>query len=347
MPQRINFVDWLKSVGMFLIVFGHVVGPPFNQFTQPIYPKQLGVALFIFVMGWSLANEERPRWRVAFNRLFPVYLFGIGSAVLLSGIVFLAQRDLNPSNYLPFMMGINVFLNYFPANPTTWYIGTYVHVILIWCFFLQGRNVPFCGLGLALVVEIGLRAAIMYTGYNYTAYMILPNWATVFLLGMYLRDRGDLDGKAALSLLAPLWFLSLFVWATVFNPYNLDKSFPFRDFPGEATVFSLLARSGMISFLYLFHVLLLFQIFRRIQANGVVRFFSRNTLLIFILHMPFLYAFHSWVYRVIPMVWLKKSVMILLMYGGIGLFSEVVLRIVKPNRLRERVWEKGSALFEQ
>ena len=104
-PSRQSFIDWMKAVGMFLIVFGHVVGPPFNQFTQPIYPKQLGVAFFLFITAWSLANESRSGYRVLFNRIFPLYFLGICFALFLSVVLIFVKNDTNPSNYLPFYSG--------------------------------------------------------------------------------------------------------------------------------------------------------------------------------------------------------------------------------------------------
>lgn len=90
-----------------------------NYLTQPFYPKQLGVAFFLFVTGYSLAGERRSGLEVLFKRLFEVYLFGIAFSVLLSAITFMRISDLNESNYLPFLLGANLVLNDFPANPTT------------------------------------------------------------------------------------------------------------------------------------------------------------------------------------------------------------------------------------
>ncbi|WP_343074996.1 acyltransferase family protein [sulfur-oxidizing endosymbiont of Gigantopelta aegis] len=62
-----HFVDWMKALGMFLIVYGHVVGNPlniFNLISQPVYTKQIGVAFFVFITGWSLANESKKGLRV-------------------------------------------------------------------------------------------------------------------------------------------------------------------------------------------------------------------------------------------------------------------------------------------
>jgi fucose 4-O-acetylase-like acetyltransferase len=122
--NRVDFIDWLKAIGMSLIVFGHYFGEPFDQFTQPVYPKQLGVAFFVFLMGWGLASETRPKWQVVYNRLFPMYFWGVAIALFISIIFMLTKGHSAITNYLPFFAGINVFSNFFPSNPTTWYIGT-------------------------------------------------------------------------------------------------------------------------------------------------------------------------------------------------------------------------------
>ena len=74
--QYLAFIDWMKCTGMFLIVMGHVAGRPTNYLLPPVYPKQLGVAFFIFVMGYSLARETKAVRRVIFDRLLRIYLFG-------------------------------------------------------------------------------------------------------------------------------------------------------------------------------------------------------------------------------------------------------------------------------
>src|SRR6478672_3451877 len=74
---RLSFIDWMKTAGIVVIVVGHVAARTSDWMTPPIYPKQLGVAFFVFVTGYTLAREQRPVWRVLFNRLFDVYVFGI------------------------------------------------------------------------------------------------------------------------------------------------------------------------------------------------------------------------------------------------------------------------------
>src|SRR5207249_1275004 len=106
----------------------------------PIYSKQLGVAFFLFASGYSPTAETREPWRVAFNRLFEIFLFGVPFAVLVSVLSFASGHSLQLSNYLPFLAGANVLVDNFPANPTTWYLGTYTQIVLLWTIVI--RRIP-------------------------------------------------------------------------------------------------------------------------------------------------------------------------------------------------------------
>src|SRR3954463_14475082 len=67
------FVDWMKALGMTVIVYGHVTRAV--PLTPPIYPKQFGVALFLFASGFTLARDRRPVVQAVFKRLFQTWLF--------------------------------------------------------------------------------------------------------------------------------------------------------------------------------------------------------------------------------------------------------------------------------
>ncbi len=333
-----NFIDWMKAAGMFIIVFGHVVGPPFNQFTQPIFPKQLGVAFFVFITGWSLANDARPRLRVLFNRLFPVYLYGLGAAILLSLLFLFTKGDTNPSNYLPFFLGANVFVNFFPANPTTWYIGTYLHLLLFWFFFLQKRKIRIPHLLLAFVFEIFVRAMLMANGKLYIAYMILPNWLIVFLLGRWMHDKKDIQcNRYLIFFLIASWAVLFFGWASLGNSIGFGNSFPFRNVIPEFQL-AIILRSLLISLLYCIHTLLFFSIARYLPNLRTVSLLSRNTLIIFIIHMPVLYECSPFIYSLFDSKWPKKLTMICILYFGLAILSEMIQKKIRAKMLREKVW---------
>jgi acyltransferase-like protein len=335
---HIHFIDWMKSLGMLLIVYGHVAGDSIMHLTPPIYAKQLGVAFFIFVIGWGLARESRHRFQVVYNRLFPVFLLGLGFAIVLSAIVFLTQRDLNESNYLPFFLGINVLLDDFPANPTTWYIGTYIHMLLLWALVLHKVRVRLWMVGIAAVGEILFRSAMLDTGALFRTYMVLPNWATVFLLGMYAGNRKQEAKPATL----PMYMLGLTVlliaWTLGMRQLALDEAFPFRNFVGATGAAVVLVRSACVTFLYVAYSWLVFEVTRRLPGYAIIAFFARHTLFIFIAHMPLLFALQQPLHHIIPSYGPRIVLLMLILYPGLAIASAVVMRWVQPMMLRDMLW---------
>ena len=146
-------IDWLKAIGITLIVFGHLAHGAVAGLVPPIYPKQFGVAMFLYASAYGLARERRASWRAVANRLFEMFLFGVAIAVLLSGLGYLLEGDIRESNYLPFVGGVNVVLDYFPANPTTWFIGMYLQILVLWALVMRQ-------------VRIGLPVQVVFQQYD-------------------------------------------------------------------------------------------------------------------------------------------------------------------------------------
>jgi len=327
-------------VGMLLIVTGHVFGDPsqfFNSVSQPIYTKQLGVAFFVFITGWSLANETRSGYRVVFNRVFPVYFYGLLFALLLSCVYFFTGNDINESNYMPFIGGINVFFNYFPANPTTWYIGTYLHLLLFWYFFLKGKEIRKRHLLIAFIVENISRCTLIALEQNMVAYMLLPNWLTVFLLGGYLHKKRDNRWTKKAVWLSVAWALTLVFWSSSFNILSFDNAFPFRKIQLDG-MWELPLRSLLISTFYLASTFVIFEITRCLPLSKIISFFARNTLIIFIMHMPLIYAFSADLYAVIGATLIGKVALIFILYVGIAIVSEFVQKSINIKFICGRCW---------
>jgi len=344
-----GFVEWMKAFGMLLIVTGHIYGDAFhifNSISQPVYTKQLGVAFFVFITGWGLANETRPGTRVVFNRVFPIYFYGIISALLLSVFFFAISGDIKESNYLPFIGGINVLFNYFPANPTTWYIGTYLHLLLFWFFFIRGKDIGKRHLVMAFVFENVVRCLILSANQEMIAYMLFPNWLTIFLLGGYLHKKGDLAWNPKVLILFVAWVLILAVWSSAFNVLSFDQSFPFRGLLVDG-FWGLPFQSLLISVIYLLSTLVVFEIVRHLPKLRLVSFFSRNTLIIFIAHMPLVYAFSGDVYEFFDAFWFNKVIWILILYVGIALVSEVIQKFINIKLLRDKSWGLLLRIFSK
>ena len=343
--ERQNFIDWMKAVGMFVIVVGHVVGSPYNLFnlaSQPIYTKQLGVCFFIFIMGWSLANEHRTSFKVVYNRLFLIYFYGIIFALIVSAYSLFTISDINESNYAPFVLGVNVFFNSFPANPTTWYIGTYLHVLLFWFFFIKGRKVTKNHLIVALVFEILIRAVLLYFNKSYIAYMFLPNWITVFMLGGYLYQKRDSQWGLKTVAVIVAWVMAVALWVSPYNSMITSMSFPFRELNVQGSMlenFAPLILSFFISVVYISNTYVFFEIFRRLPCLKIVQFFARNSLITFIIHMPLIYALHPFVYQFFETEWAKKTTFILLIFVGTAIVSEIIQRLVNTGYIQNKVWD--------
>ena len=351
MPSNLkhqDFIDLMKAVGMFLIIYGHIVGDPFNlynQLTQPIHTKQIGVAFFVFITGWGLANNTRPALQTVFNRIFPFYFYGILFAMFLSVLFFFIKDDTNPSNYMPFVLGVNVFFNYFPANPTTWYIGTYLHILLFWYFFMQGRTVTKWHLVLAFVVENVVRSIFMAAGQDYIAYMLLPNWLTVFLLGMYLHNKQQQPTTPFVLLLIIAW-VGVFVLSTsAANVIGFDDEFPFRnmsyDFALRVPVESLL-----ISMTYIVHTLLFFEVARRLPGHSVISFFARATLITVIIHIPIIFETAQYFYAFFDSKDQARIVFIFVIFIGTALISEMIQRHVDIKSLGSKTWNKMEGIIK-
>jgi fucose 4-O-acetylase-like acetyltransferase len=361
------FFDWMKCLGMFVIVAGHVAAPWAMPWTPPINPKQLGVAFFLFVTGFALAREARPSLKVLFNRLFAVYLFGIACALVLSAVTYAREGRLALSNYLPFLLGANVVRDSFPANPTTWYIGTYLHVLLLWALVLRGRRIRAWVILVAALAEVLIRAALAEHVGALVAYMAFPNWATVFLLGMYYGQRPEAPrgGNDPYRLAACLLGLCLLVgaWPLLWAPAGKEPlalrwfgiglplgsgavplaayeelAFPFMWLQIGPRLVDLAVTSAAVTFLYVAHTWLVFQITRRLPAPAVVGFLARNTLIVFIAHMPVYYALvrllKGWE---LPYA-ARVAIWFLACFPVLAVLSEVISRVVRPRALGERAW---------
>ncbi len=345
--SRLAFIDWMKCIGMILIVYGHTGGSSvFAVSTRPFNQKQLGVAFFVFVLGYSLAKERRPPLRVLFNRLFDIYLFGVACAVVLGVIMWFTKGDVNESNFLPFCLGANVLINDFPANPTTWYIGTYIHLILIWLLVLQRTKVRPSWILASAIVEIGVRVVLMNWAGDYIAYMLFTNWMTLLLAGMYVgqAEFGDVKEHRWRGIV-PWSLVGLAVsigWFACAETLEVTLTNPFGRIPITNGLVESLMTSVSISVLYLLYTLVCFQLARRLGPSRVVSFFARNTLLIFILHMPLVYFLTPYLYA-LPLLTnhgiARITVNMLIFFVSLACVSEAILRCARPAILRNHIWD--------
>ncbi|MDX2441253.1 MAG: acyltransferase family protein [Desulfobacterales bacterium] len=342
-----NFIDLMKAAGMLLIIFGHIIGDPsnfYNQLTQPVHTKQIGVAFFVFITGWGLANNTKPPLKSVYNRIFPFYFYGIVFAIFLSILFIFLKGDTNPSNYLPFFFGANVFFDNFPANPTTWYIGTYLHMLLFWYFFIQGKDIGKKHLVLAFIFENIVRCLFMAWGKDFIAYMLLPNWLTVFLLGMYLHKKRQLATTPQVFLLILAWLGVIAVWTYLTKSIGFDGAFPFRNMTSDFSM-ALPVESLLISATYIVNTLFFFEIARRLPGFSIVSFLARATLITVIVHMPIVFGAHAQFYGLFESEMVARITFIFVLYFGIAVFSELLQRFINIKYLSEKSWLLLNRVF--
>ena len=86
-------------------------------------------------------------------------MFGLPVAVLIAcGAA--TGSGLALTNFLPLLGGANVVLDHFPANPSTWYFGTYLHLLMLWAVLLR-RSDHAMDVAAAVAIEIPARAALI------------------------------------------------------------------------------------------------------------------------------------------------------------------------------------------
>lgn len=334
------FLDWLKCIGMLLILYGHFAEYGPAGLVPPIHLKQIGVGCFLFAAGYSLSRETRDRWQVVYNRLFEVYLFGIVCAVVVTAAWYPVDGGLRLSNYEPFVLGVNVILDEFPANPSTWYLGTYVHIVVLWALFLYRRRVPWVVVAVSAAAEIVIRATLMREAGLFIAYMAFTNWMTVFLLGCWYatgtglpRQTTGARGWAAMGVL----LAGVALWLRATKTFGLDNSFPFMQWPGSSVMGTLVV-SAMVSGLYVGMTWLIFVSVRGWPAVSPMRFVARHTLIIFLGHMPLMYALRPGVSELTGSPAMRSLIYVAASLLGLGYVSEGLRRLMRPRELRNRLY---------
>ncbi len=343
------WLDWLKVIGMALIVFGHTGGEGLIAgFFNPINLKQVGVALFVFVTAFTLAKENRPGIRVIYKRFFEVAVLGLLLCLLLSVVQMIRVGSPNLTNYLPYFFGINVvWENAFPANPTTWYVGTYFHLLVAWAVVLRWLPVRWWLCLVVLGIEILVRACLIAVNLDFNAYMIFTSWLTVFFIGTALGRRFETHPNLPLSpLLSPTWRRGLAVvgcgamlaaWFWVVQVMGISKSNPFGRLEMGDTATTAIATSAAVTLQYLVYTALIVGFVFGLPAGRFIRFLSANTLLVFLAHMPV----RDWVtplyYPWVPGGWWRQIANFVVLFVGLALVSATVRRALRIAQLREWV----------
>ena len=332
--NRLPFHDWMKAMGMAFIVWGHVAAATTPTLSPPFNLKQLGVAFFVFLCGHSLARERRSPIQVVFNRYFEIFVWGLTGAVAWSAVMLLLIGDANLSNFLPLAGGLQLLEDAFPANPTTWYIGTYLHVLLLWAVLLRRMTIAPRTIMMWLPFEVGIRAAAMLQFGLYVSYMQLANWIGALLLGLCFGARG-LEAPPRRA----IWPAMVFVigWPLLMSRLEWQLTFPWMSIAGQSPIAGAVQVSILISVAYLLYTLAGFALLAALPATRVVDFLSRNTLIVFIAHMPLYYVLEYLFGTRLP-YWPRVSIEFVLCFVGLSVVSEALRRLTNLPPRRDRLF---------
>ncbi len=349
----------MKASGMSLIVFGHAGGqsllPPT---THPINIKQLGVAFFVFIAGYTLATEKRSPRIVVFNRYFDVAYFGLLTALILSVINWFRLGDPNESNYLPYIFGVNVLDNDFPANSTTWFSGCYFHLLVFWALVLRRFEPTWKVFCLAALVELTVRAIVILADREYTAYMLLTNWLLVLLLGQLMGTRRSAtqaelaDQTSVTSFRRPIVALGstltlaafAVAWAQLVREQQITFSTTFGHFPKLDRFSSAVATTVSVSLQYCLYTFGAYHIAQALPNLRFVQFLARNTLIVFLIHMPVILWLRPRLNALLPSSWTQALCNQLIYFVFLACVSSLAIALAQPKRLRSWL---GFRLFGQ
>jgi len=320
----------MKALGMTVIVYGHVTRAV--PLTPPIYPKQFGVAFFLFASGFTLARDRRPVMEAIYRRLFQTWLFAFVLAAGLAVGGAMSGSGLALSNFLP-LVGANLIFDNFPANPTTWYLGTYLHLLVLWAIWLRRIRVRRWMVLAAFALEIPLRALLVASAGRVIAYMLLTNWMAVFLFGLAQGAEPDDEMPRSPRPYAVGGVAAIVLWGLATRALPLELTVPFMTLRGWPPAAGLLAVSAAVSALYLCATAVAFEATRRVGAPAAVRFIARNTPIIFLAHMPLFHALHpllvAWHVGYVPRV----AVQLVVNLVGLALVSEGIRSLLERSHL--------------
>lgn len=163
--------------------------------------------------------------------------------------------------------------------------------------------------------------------------MALPNWLTVFLLGTYFgqREITRAPGPAA-AWIACLVAFTL-AWLAVAPHLPFTEGFPFSR-PSSPGPLAAIVVSAAISLLYVVFTLLAFAIFTKFNAPWLVTFIAKNTLIVFLVHMPVYYVAVRWLpERTLGHIW-RSVIIFVICLPCLAVVSDLIRRSALVTAVR-------------
>ena len=96
--------------------------------------------------------------------------------------------------------------------------------------------------------------------------------------------------------------------------------------------------SASVSLLYVGTTALLFEATRFAPAPAPVRFVARNSLVIFLVHMPVYFLLDPVLASWTTSYWTRVVILLVICLPGLAVLSEGIISVVQPERLRTRIF---------
>jgi hypothetical protein len=95
--------------------------------------------------------------------------------------------------------------------------------------------------------------------------------------------------------------------------------------------------SAAISLVYLGNTILAVRFYRYLPSHAIVRFFSRNTIIIFIGHMPLYDVAEPFARIFIESGWSKRAIIVFIMFVGLAVVSEILHKYIDVFLLKKKL----------
>ena len=227
-PGRIGYIDLCKSLGILLMIMGHIgYGDTFDHFIHAFH-----MPLFFLISGFLFrsGNLTLPCFlrKKAFTLLVPYLVFGLGQFLLYIPRQLIAG---NPVSLQPLLHLLFINTTGLPNCGSLWFLTALFFTDLL--FFLLDRYCPqpllrgafiaalalfgnVCGLTLPYALRpalVGL--GLYYIGFllrSYGSRLLNLNWSSTLLLGVFtvwlIFRNGDVNMRKSIYAYIPLFWVN-------------------------------------------------------------------------------------------------------------------------------------------
>jgi len=126
-------------------------------------------------------------------------------------------------------------------------------------------------------------------------------------------------------------------WPAAMGQFDWRWTFPFMTLSGLPAATGGVVVSLLVSIGYLAYTTAGFVLLGHIREHAVARFFARNTVIVFIAHMPLYYLLEFLLLDAIPNYATRVSLEFLICFVSLAFTSEAVRRVVDLRPLRDRL----------